>query len=110
MVTATIVLFFKILWEIAEFFIQLAVLVAQLIIQFLAEVASCLFQRWKKKLDEKPLESKTKNKSGKYAIVKFTESGKVPIAYYDTYMEAYLELRKKREQDGSINMIIQEIK
>lgn len=114
MITAILILFYKCTATLVEFALNVFMAIIQFFFYLITTAVKTAIERIKEKRstseDETEETEETENvESGKFVILVCMESGWTPMAYFDTYMDAYRQMKYERSLPGARDMIIQEV-
>jgi len=112
MITAILILFYRCIVVLVEFALNVFMAIIQFFFYLITTAVKTAIERIKEKKStpEDETEEETENvESGKFVILVCMESGWTPMAYFDTYMDAYRQMKYERSLPGAHDMIIQEV-
>lgn len=115
MITAILILFYRCTVTLVEFALNVFMAIIQFFFYLITTAVKTAIERIKEKKEkestsEDETEEESENvESGKFVILVCTESGWTPMAYFDTYMDAYRQMKYERSLPGAHDMIIQEV-
>ncbi len=111
MITAILILFYRCTVTLVEFALNVFMAIIQFLFYLITTAVKTAIERIKEKksTSEDETEESENVESGKFVILVCTESGWTPMAYFDTYMDAYRQMKYERSLPGAHDMIIQEV-
>ena len=112
MITAILILFYRCIVVLVEFALNVFMAIIQFFFYLITTAVKTARERIKEKKStpEDETEEESENvESGKFVILVCMESGWTPMAYFDTYMDAYRQMKYERSLPGARDMIIQEV-
>lgn len=117
MITAILILFYRCLVTLVEFALNLFIAIIQFFFYLITTAVKTAIERINEnkntpedEIEESEESEESENvESGKFVILVCTESGWTPMDYFDTYMDAYRQMKYERSLPGARDMIIQEV-